>query len=77
MRTTEKFTSRKFILSMLSVISGMAGMFVSDNSILNLCVNVALIVVPTVVYTIIEGKIDKECIITTIDRIKDEVEGNL
>lgn len=72
-----KFTSRKFILSILSVISGMAGLIVSDNSLLNLAVNVVLIVIPTVVYTITEGKLDKEAIINTIDKIRYEIDENL
>ncbi|MBQ8525405.1 MAG: hypothetical protein IJ460_01620 [Clostridia bacterium] len=72
-----KFTSRKFILSILSVISGMAGMIVSENELLNLAVNVILIVIPTIVYTITEGKLDKEAIINTIDRIKAEVDENM
>ena len=72
-----KFTSRKFILSILSVISGMAGLIVSDNSLLNLAVNVVLIVIPTIVYTITEGKLDKEAIINTIDKIRYEIDENL
>lgn len=72
-----KFTSRKFILSILSVISGMAGLIVSDNSLLNLAVNVILIIIPTVVYTFTEGRIDKEAIINTIDKIKSEIDENL
>lgn len=72
-----KFTSRKFILSILSVISGMTGLIVSDNSLLNLAVNVVLIVIPTVVYTITEGKLDKEAIINTIDKIRYEIDENL
>lgn len=77
MKLTEKFASRKFILSILSVISGMTGMVVSENSIFNLIFNVILIVVPTVVYTIIEGRIDKEYIIEAIEKIKGQVEENL
>ena len=72
-----KCTSRKFSLSILSVISGMAGMIVSENELLNLAVNVILIVIPTIVYTITEGKLDKEAIINTIDRIKAEVDENM
>ena len=77
MKLKGKFTSRKFILSILSVISGMTGMVVSDNSIINLVFNVILIVVPTVVYTIIEGSLDKKAIIEAIDKIKGQVEENL
>ena len=73
----KKFTSRKFILSVLSVISGMAGMIASDNTWLMLCVNVVLIVVPTVIYTITEGRIDKEALLNIIDKIRDEVEEEL
>lgn len=73
----KKFTSRKFILSILSVISGMAGMIASENTWLMLCVNVVLIVVPTVVYTVTEGKIDKEALLDVIDKIRDEVDREL
>ena len=72
-----KFTSRKFILSILSVISGMAGMIVSENSILNLCLNILLIIIPTVVYTITEGKLDKASILGTLDKIKAEIDKNM
>ena len=72
-----KFTSRKFILSILSVISGMAGMIVSDNSLLNLGVNILLIIIPTVVYTITEGKLDKASILGTIDKIRTEIDNNM
>ena len=72
-----KFTSRKFILSILSVISGMAGMIVSENSILNLCLNILLIIIPTVVYTITEGKLDKASILGTLDKIKTEIDKTM
>lgn len=72
-----KFTSRKFILSVLSVISGIAGMLTTENTVLNLVLNVILIVIPTIVYTITEGKLDKEAIITTIDKVRQEIDENM
>lgn len=71
----KKYTSRKFIVSLLSIISGMAGMIASDNSWFMLVVDVILIVVPAVTYIVAEGKVDKAAILKTIDDIRDEVES--
>lgn len=73
----KKYTSRKFIVSLLSIISGMAGMIASDNSWFMLLVDVVLIVVPAVTYIIAEGKVDKAAILKTLDEIRDEVEESM
>ena len=64
-----KFTSRKVILSVISLLTGVGTLFFEGNSDFSFIASLLLIGVPSVVYCIVEGKIDKENVKGIIDKI--------
>jgi len=54
----EKLTSRKFLLTLVSVIAGIAGLITGSDGVAEYITEVGLIVVPTIVFVAAEGKID-------------------
>ena len=72
----EKFKSRKFLLTLLSVVLGVCTLFGVDEGVISLISGVGMIVIPTVIYIFTEGKIDAASvgmIIDTADQIFDFV----
>ena len=70
----KKFLSRKFILSLLSVICGILGMVnISEDLILQIG-NILLVAVPSVVYVITEGKIDRNSLESDMKKILEIIE---
>ena len=58
-----KYLSRKFLMALLSVVAGLLTMFNVEDSIVQLITSIGLIIVPTLVYIGVEGKIDYERIL--------------
>ena len=57
-----KFKSRKFLLSFLSVVGGIANVLTGVNGTVGMIASVFLIIVPVVTYVITEGTIDAKAI---------------
>jgi hypothetical protein len=70
----EKFASRKFLMALLSVVTGILVMFGIEDSIVQLVSSVGLIVIPTIIYIITEGKIDAEGVKKIIDTVEDVID---
>ena len=76
MKLKEKLTSRKFLLTLIEVICGVACLFGADGETLELVSGALLTLVPTVIYIITEGKIDAEGakrIATTVSDVIDSI----
>lgn len=70
----EKFLSRKFLLALGSIIVGVLTIFNIDDSLINLISAVLLIIIPTLTYLGVEGKIDIERIFNDGIEINKEYE---
>ena len=57
-----KLTSRKFILAVITAITGIITLCVGDNEIVKTISGAAMTIVPTVIYCIIEGVIDAKSV---------------
>ena len=57
-----KFKSRKFLLTFLSVVGGIATALTGVNGTVGTIASVVLIIVPVVTYVITEGTIDAKAI---------------
>lgn len=57
-----KLTSRKFILAVITAITGVITLCVGDNEIVKTISGAAMTIVPTVIYCIIEGVIDAKSV---------------
>ncbi len=73
-RLIHKLTSRKFILAMLTAIVGIATMIVGENAVVQILTGAATTIVPTVVYCVMEGKIDAQSVKTITDAAVDAAE---
>ncbi len=69
-----KFKSRKFLMALLSVILGVLTMVGVEDGIVQQVSSVAMIIIPTIVYIAVEGKIDSEGVKKVVDTIQDVVE---
>lgn len=75
----EKLKSRKFLMALLSVIVGVATMIGCDDASITLISGIGLIVIPTIIYIVTEGKVDMAAvnkIVDTASQIVDLVEGS-
>lgn len=71
----KKFTSRKFIISMISAIAGVVTMFVGHDAIVQAIAGALMVVVPTIVYCIMEGRIDAASVKQVTSATADAVEA--
>lgn len=69
-----KLTSRKFIVSLISVVAGIAGMFNVSDGVISLITGILMVVLPTVIYVITEGTIDKANVICVLKDIANRLE---
>ena len=58
----KKLTSRKFIVTVITAITGIITLFIGDNEVAKVVAGSAMTVVPTVVYCLMEGMIDAKSI---------------
>lgn len=70
----KKLTSRKFIIAVITAITGIVTMFVGDNETVQVIAGAAMTIVPAVVYCIMEGVIDAKSIKTITDATVDAAE---
>lgn len=69
-----KITSRKFIVTALSAISGLVTLFAGENELVQIIASALMVVIPTIVYCITEGAIDKASVKTITDTVADTAE---
>lgn len=67
----EKFTSRKFLMALISVITGVLGMFNFSDDMIKFISSLGLALIPTIIYIITEGKIDEKALNQIGDIITD------
>ena len=70
----KKLTSRKFIVTAISAIAGIVTLFVGDNEIIQTVASALMIIVPTIVYCIMEGVIDSKSVKTITEVAVDTAE---
>ena len=70
----KKLTSRKFIVTAISAIAGIVTLFVGDNEVVQTIASALMIVVPTIVYCIMEGVVDAKSINTITEVVADTAE---
>lgn len=70
----EKLTSRKFIVTVITAITGIITMIIGENEIVQIVAGAAMTVIPTVVYCIIEGVLDAKSVKLIVDVTKDVAE---
>ena len=70
----KKLTSRKFIVTAISAIAGIVTLFVGDNEIVQIVASALMIIVPTIVYCIMEGVIDSKSVKTLTEVAVDTAE---
>lgn len=67
----EKLTSRKFIVTAITTITGIVTMIVGENEIVNTVASALMVLIPTIVYCITEGVIDAKSVQTITDTLVD------
>ena len=70
----EKLTSRKFIVTAITTITGVITMIIGENEIVNIIASALMVIIPTVVYCITEGVIDAKSVKTITDTVADTAE---
>lgn len=70
----EKITSRKFIVTVITAIAGIITMIIGENEIVQTIASALMIIIPTIVYCIMEGVIDAKSVATVVDATVDAVE---
>ena len=58
----KKLASRKFIITVITAITGIITMFVGDNEVVQIIAGAAMTIVPTIVYCLMEGTIDAKSV---------------
>lgn len=66
-----KFGSRKFLLTAVSVVSGIVFMLTSNDGLAQLVAQIGGIMIPIIVYVAVEGKIDAQKILQSGIEIMD------
>ena len=69
-----KLTSRKFIVTAITTITGIVTMIVGENEIVNTVASALMVIIPTIVYCITEGVIDAKSVQTITDTVIDTAE---
>ena len=70
----KKLTSRKFIVTAISAIAGIITMIIGDNAVVDLVASALMVVIPTIVYCIMEGVIDAKSVKTITETVVDTAE---
>ena len=70
----KKLTSRKFIVTVITAITGIITMIVGENEVVQIISGAAMTIVPTIVYCITEGVIDARSIKTITDATTEAAE---
>ena len=67
----EKLTSRKFIVTAITTITGIITMIIGENEIVNTIASALMVLIPTIVYCITEGVIDAKSVHKITDTLVD------
>ena len=67
----EKLTSRKFIVTVITAITGIITLFIGENETVQVIAGALMTIIPTVVYCLMEGKIDANSVKTIADATSD------
>lgn len=70
----KKLTSRKFIVTIITAITGIITMIIGDNEVVQIISGAAMTIVPTIVYCIMEGTIDAKSVKVITDATADVAE---
>lgn len=70
----KKFTSCKFIVTVITAITGIITLCVGDNEVVKVIAGAAMTIVPTVVYCLMEDMIDAKSIKTITEVAADTAE---
>lgn len=70
----QKLTSRKFIVTIITAITGIITMIIGDNEVVQIISGAAMTIVPTIVYCIMEGVIDAQSVKAITDATADAAE---
>ena len=70
----KKLTSRKFIVTVITAITGIITFFIGDNEVVSTIAGAAMTIIPTVVYCLMEGMIDAKSIKTITEVAVDAAE---
>ena len=70
----KKFTSRKFIVTAISIIAGVITLFVGENEIVQIVASALMTIIPTIVYCITEGVVDAKSVKTITETVADTAE---
>lgn len=63
----EKLTSRKFIVTIITAITGIITMIIGENEIVQIIAGATMTILPTIIYCITEGVIDAKSVKTITD----------
>ena len=69
-----KLTSRKFIVTAITAITGVITMIIGDNEVVQVISGAAMTIIPTVVYCLMEGFIDAKSVETIAKATADAAE---
>ena len=70
----EKLTSRKFIVTIITAISGIITAIIGENETVQIIVGAAMTIIPTIVYCITEGVLDAKSVKTIAEATVDAAE---
>lgn len=70
----KKLTSRKFIVTVITAITGIITLCVGENEVVQTIAGAAMTIVPTVVYCLMEGMIDAKSVKIITDTVADTAE---
>ncbi len=69
--TLQKLTSRKFLLSVVSMLAGIAALCGADKTVVAIVAGAAMTVLPALVYCITEGRIDATSVLAAKQAVAD------
>lgn len=75
----KKIGSRKFLMALLSVVVGVLSLFGVAEGTIEMVSSIGMVVIPSIIYIVTEGKIDAaniKKITETIDKVVDVIEGD-
>ena len=67
----QKLTSRKFLISALAAITGICALIFGENETVQIIMGALMVILPTVIYCVIEGKIDASSVAAVSTAITD------
>jgi hypothetical protein len=70
----KKLTSRKFIVTLITAITGIITVIIGENEMALIISGAAMTIVPTIVYCIMEGVIDAQSVKVITDATADAAE---